>query len=61
MQKRIRTPQGRIISPILENLFLHYAFEINHPDSPWVRYADDAVIHFQRETIESLKRKAKRM
>jgi len=43
------TPQGGVISPILANLFLHYAFDIwmdrNHPDKPFARYADDGVAH----------------
>jgi RNA-directed DNA polymerase len=43
------TPQGGVISPVLANLFLHYAFDIwmdrNHPDKPFARYADDAVAH----------------
>lgn len=43
------TPQGGVISPILANLFLHYAFDVwmnkNHPDTPFARYADDAVAH----------------
>jgi RNA-directed DNA polymerase len=43
------TPQGGVISPVLANLFLHYAFDkwmsINHPSNPFARYADDAVIH----------------
>ena len=41
--------QGGVISPILANLFLHYAFDKwmakNFPDAPWERYADDLVIH----------------
>ncbi|MBC2580743.1 group II intron reverse transcriptase/maturase [Clostridium sp. DJ247] len=43
------TPQGSVISPVLANLFLHYTFdkwmEINFPNNPWARYADDAVVH----------------
>jgi len=43
------TPQGGVISPVLANLFLHYAFDrwmvTQNPDNPWARYADDAVIH----------------
>jgi RNA-directed DNA polymerase len=43
------TPQGGVISPVLANLFLHYAIDTwltrNHPGNPWVRYADDGVIH----------------
>lgn len=47
------TPQGSAISPLLANLFLHYAFDTwmarNYPDCPWERYADDAVIHCSSE------------
>jgi len=43
------TPQGGVISPLLANLFLHYALdrwlEINHPQIRFTRYADDVVIH----------------
>jgi len=43
------TPQGGVISPILSNLFLHYAFDIwmqrYHSEKPWCRYADDGLIH----------------
>lgn len=43
------TPQGGVISPLLANLFLHYAFDEwikrNHKDNPFARYADDVVIH----------------
>jgi RNA-directed DNA polymerase len=43
------TPQGGVISPLLANLFLHYAFdtwmERCHGDNPFERYADDIVIH----------------
>ena len=43
------TPQGGVISPLLANLFLHYAFDkwLETTDSTvkFVRYADDAIIH----------------
>ena len=43
------TAQGSAVSPVLANLFMHYAFDLwmvrNHPDCPWERYADDGVVH----------------
>ena len=43
------TPQGGVVSPLLANLFLHYAFDAwmarEHPRIPFERYADDAVVH----------------
>lgn len=43
------TPQGGVISPLLANLFLHYAMdkwlEQTHPTVSYVRYADDAILH----------------
>jgi group II intron reverse transcriptase/maturase len=43
------TPQGGVISPILANLFMHYAFDEwmrrNFLHVPFERYADDVVIH----------------
>jgi group II intron reverse transcriptase/maturase len=43
------TPQGGVISPLLANLFLHYAFdkwlERSATAVKYVRYADDAIIH----------------
>ncbi len=47
------TPQGSAISPVLANLFLHYAFDRwmarEFPDVPFERYADDAVAHCATE------------
>ena len=43
------TPQGGVISPLLANLFLHYAFDawLAKTDGTvkFARYADDAIIH----------------
>ena len=47
------TPQGSAISPLLANLFLHYAFDMwmvrEFPGVPFERYCDDAVIHCRSE------------
>jgi RNA-directed DNA polymerase len=43
------TPQGSAVSPVLANLFLHYAFDMfldrEFPAVEFERYADDAVVH----------------
>jgi hypothetical protein len=43
------TPQGGVISPLLANLFLHYAVDIwmlrTWPNVQFARYADDLVFH----------------
>lgn len=47
------TPQGGVISLILANLFMHYAFDVwitkNYPNAPFERYADDSIIHCRSE------------
>jgi RNA-directed DNA polymerase len=53
------TPQGGVISPILANLFLHYAFDKwvtrEFPKVAFERYADDAVCHCRtRHEAEAL-------
>ena len=48
-QRTEGTPQGSAVSPVLANLFMHYAFDIwmarRFPGCPFERYADDAVVH----------------
>ncbi|WP_327289068.1 group II intron reverse transcriptase/maturase [Streptomyces sp. NBC_01198] len=50
LQERDRgTPQGSAVSPVLANLFMHYAFDQflarEFPSVDFERYADDAVVH----------------
>jgi RNA-directed DNA polymerase len=54
------TPQGSVISPLLANLFLHYAFDEwmrrNYPYINFERYADDVIVHCKSEKqAQSLK------
>lgn len=48
-ERNAGTPQGGVISPVLANLFMHYAFDEwmagRFPKCPWERYADDGIIH----------------
>lgn len=57
-ETKIGTPQGAVISPLLANVYLHYAFDlwveawrekIAHGDLIVVRYADDFVVGFQHK------------
>jgi len=54
LEQRTRgTPQGGVVSPLLANLFLHYAFDHwmqrSFPSVPFERYADDAIVHCRSE------------
>jgi len=54
LQQRDRgTPQGSAISPVIANLFMHYAFDLwlgrEFPAVEFERYADDGVIHCASE------------
>lgn len=62
------TPQGGVISPLLANLFLHYAFDqwlgLKHRGMPFERYADDIIIHCKtqhqaEQVLEELKQRMK--
>jgi group II intron reverse transcriptase/maturase len=43
------SPQGGVISPLLANLFMHFAFDKwmdrTHPGVAFERYADDVIVH----------------
>ncbi|WP_460751983.1 group II intron reverse transcriptase/maturase [Myceligenerans cantabricum] len=56
------TPQGSAVSPVLANLFLHYAFDTwmarEFPGVPFERYADDAVVHCVSQAQARLVRQA---
>jgi RNA-directed DNA polymerase len=47
------SPQGSAISPVLANLFLHYALDLwvgrEFPAVPFERYADDVILHCKSE------------
>ncbi|MGW1681793.1 reverse transcriptase domain-containing protein [Saccharopolyspora sp. NPDC002376] len=61
------TPQGSAISPVLANLFMHYAFDLwlarEFPAVEFERYADDAVVHCvtERQAREVLAALVERM
>lgn len=61
------TPQGGVISPLLANLFMHYAFDLwmtrTFPQNQWARYADDGLVHCrtQNEAAEILEKLNTRM
>jgi RNA-directed DNA polymerase len=49
VQRDRGTPQGSAVSPVLANLFMHYAFDAwmtrEYPGIRFERYADDVVVH----------------
>jgi group II intron reverse transcriptase/maturase len=61
------TPQGSAVSPVLANLFLHYAFDgwmaREFPGVAFERYVDDAVVHCvsERQAMKVVKAIGSRM
>jgi group II intron reverse transcriptase/maturase len=60
------TPQGGVISPLLANLFLHYAIDMwmsrRNPAIEFARYADDLVFHCKsfnegQQLLDSLRKR----
>lgn len=53
LERAVGTPQGGPLSPVLANLFLHYALDHwlsrHHPTVPFCRYADDGILHCNSE------------
>jgi len=53
VERKMGTPQGGVISPLLANIFLHHAFDewmrLDHPSIRFARYADDIVVHCRSE------------
>ncbi len=58
LERTCGTPQGGVVSPLLANLFLHYAFDVwvsRHLSSVrFCRYADDGVVHCKSEAQAKL-------
>jgi RNA-directed DNA polymerase len=53
IERRSGTPQGGVASPVLSNLYLHYAFDLwmerEYREIPFERYADDVICHCESE------------
>jgi RNA-directed DNA polymerase len=66
VERKKGTPQGGVISPLLANLFLHYAFDQwmqkMFSSLPFERYADDVIVHCKTEkqaryVLDSIRRR----
>jgi group II intron reverse transcriptase/maturase len=53
VERNAGTPQGGVLSPLLANIFLHFAFDMwmkkHYPRIPFERYCDDAIVHCRSE------------
>jgi RNA-directed DNA polymerase len=67
IERTCGTAQGSPLSPLLANLFMHYAFDVwmskNYPNNPFCRFADDGLVHCrsERESQEILKHLEERL
>jgi RNA-directed DNA polymerase len=56
------SPQGSAISPVLANIFLHYALDLwldrEFPGVPFERYADDEILHCRSQQQAEIVRDA---
>jgi group II intron reverse transcriptase/maturase len=56
------SPQGSAVSPVLSNLFMHYAFDAwmarEYPGIQFERYCDDVVVHCRSEAQAQCVREA---
>lgn len=52
-QRNKGAPQGSVVSPLLANLFLHYALDLwlsrHYENVPFERYADDVILHCETQ------------
>lgn len=64
--RTLGTPQGSVVSPVIANLILHYAFDLwmqrTFPLLCFERYADDAIVHCRTEreaqiVVEAIRRR----
>src|SRR5581483_10480379 len=67
-QRRFCNIVGGVVSPLLANLFMHYAFDLwmrrTFPDIRFERYADDVIIHAKsrvqaEHVLEAVRRRLK--
>jgi len=53
VERTTGTPQGGVLSPLLANIYLHFAFDMwlkkHYPQIPFARYCDDAIVHCRSE------------
>lgn len=62
VERKRGAPQGGVVSPLLANAFMHYAFDLwmarRFPNLLWCRYADDGLVHCRSEAQAQIVRDA---